>query len=260
MVYPVGRPTSRRVRTGTVLGTIFLLSVVAPGLARGQAGTGGPYDAARLLEIRPAGGKVVGTGADLMPQSILERVRNVPHVVQAEGYLFVGVMDKTKQTPFGIIGGTVPGAAFRVNCHNVDAVRIVEGRGLEAQDARRMVAIVGRRYAETFAPAGQSKIRVGAVISLIRPGMDTGGVPVASSTKVQVVGIFSAGFPLGDSQVLLPLDTAQKLFGLEGKISKVVVTIDAPGAREKASDALFARLGEDVDVVTPRQGGMRGMP
>lgn len=37
MVYPVARPTSRRVRMGTVLGTIFLLWIAAPDLARGQA-------------------------------------------------------------------------------------------------------------------------------------------------------------------------------------------------------------------------------
>jgi hypothetical protein len=239
-------------------GTVFAIALMGSlGSALAQTPPKAPYDAATLLEIRPAGGNVVGPGADLLAQSILERVRRVPGVVTAEAYLFVGVRDATKQASFAVIGGTAPGAAFRVNCHNVDAVNVVEGRGLEAQDAGQLTAMVGRRYAETYAPAGLVRIPVGGLIGLVGPGADMGNARIAPDAKVRVVGIFSAGFPLGDNQVLLPLDTAQKLFGLEGKISKVVVTVDAPAAKEKVTEALFTLLGDDVDVVSPLQGGMR---
>jgi hypothetical protein len=251
---------ARQQLIGAIAGTALLLSLFAAAASAAPPAPRPPYDAAKLLEIRPAGGKVVGPGADLMPQSILERIRRVPHVVQAEAYLFVGIRDKTKPASFAVIGGTAPGAAFRVNCHNVDTVRIIEGRGLEAQDAGRMAAMVGRRYAETHASPGQVRIQPGTVIDLVGTGVDLGGLRAAPEAKVRIVGIFSAGFPLGDNQVLLPLDTAQKLFGLEGKISKVVVTVGAPGAKEKVTEALFALLGDDVDVVSPRQGGMRGAP
>lgn len=215
------------------------------------------YDVSRLIEIRPAGGNVVGPGADLMPEALVERVQNVPHVVRIEAYLFVGVVDRTKERPFFVIGGNLPEATFRVNCHNVDAVRIIEGRGLRASDAGQPVALVGTLYAETYGPPGQRRMRVGSVIDLIRSGRDAGGVQLPGEAKVQVVGVYSSGFRLGDSQILLPLDTAQKLFGLQGKVSKLFVTLDAPEVRDEVAEVLRARLGENVDVVYPRRGGMR---
>ncbi len=220
------------------------------------SGTDG-YDVSRLIEIRPAGGNVVAPGADLMPQILIKRIQRVPHVVKVEAYLFVGVVDKTKERPFSVIGGNVPEATFRVNCHSVEAVRIVEGRGLRAEDAGRKAALVGTLYAETYAPPGQRRIPVGAMIDLAGPGMDAGDLSLPREAKVAVVGIFESGFRLGDSQVLLPLDTAQKLFSLEGKVSKLFVTVAAPDVRDQVAEALRALLGEDVDVVYPRRGGMR---
>lgn len=240
-----------RTLAGLLLPLLTALSSAA------QPAPGSPYDATSLLEVRPAAGNVVGPGADLLPASVLEKIRGVPHVSNAEAYLFIGVRDEARQPPFTVIGGTVPGASFRVNCHNVDAVRIIRGRGLQAQDAGQMTAIVGVRYAQAYAAAGQVPIQPGDLIDLVGPGKDLGGLRPMKEATVRVVGIFSAGFPLGDSQVLLPLDTAQQLFGLEGRISKVVVTLEAPSAREKVSEALFGVLGNDVDVVSPRQGGMR---
>ena len=224
----------------------------------GESGSGTEgYDVSRLLEIRPAGGSVVAPGADLMPQTLVDRIRKVPYVVKVEAYLFVGLVDTTQGHSFAIIGGTVPEATFRVNCHNVEAVRIVEGRGLRADDVGQRVAIVGTLYAETYAPPGERRISVGGTIELVRPGIESRGLRLPPEAKVQVVGVFSSGFRLGDSQVLLPLDTAQKLFGLEGKVSKLFVTVDAPGVREQVVEALRVLLGEDVDVVYPRRGGMR---
>ncbi|MBI4611085.1 MAG: TAXI family TRAP transporter solute-binding subunit [Candidatus Rokubacteria bacterium] len=215
------------------------------------------YDVSGLIEIRPAGGNVVGPGADLLPHTLVEQIQNVPHVAKIEAYLFVGVVDKAKERPFFVIGGNLPGATFRVNCHNVDAVKVIDGRGLGAEDAGRKVAVIGTRYAETYAPPGRRQIPIGATIDLVKPGMAAGALPLPGEAKVRVVGIFSSAFPLGDSQVLLPLDTAQRLFGLEGKVSKIFVTLDASDVRDQVAETLRARLGDDVDVVYPRRGGMR---
>lgn len=228
--------------------------------ARGGSASTDWYDVSRLIEIRPAGGNVVGPGADLMPQDLVERVRGVPGIIRIEAYLFVGLVDRSKERPFSIVGGHPPGATFRVNCHNVEAVRIVEGRGLGASDAGQRVAVAGTLYAETYAPPGERRLPVGATIDLVQPGMEAGGLSLPREARVEVVGIFSSGFRLGDSQVLLPLDTAQTLFGLEGKVSKLLVTVEAPEARDRVAEALRARLGEEVDVIYPRLGGMRGMP
>jgi ABC-type lipoprotein release transport system permease subunit len=178
-----------------------------------------------------------------------------------EKYLFVGVVDMAKQPPFSplsIVAGNFPEATLRVNCHNVDKVEILQGRNFSPGDAGGKVAIVGKAYAEKYAPPGAKQISVGTKVRIVEPTMETGGLKAApEEATAQVIGVFDSGFSLGDNQVLLPLDTAQTLFGLKGKVSKIFVTVDEPGVREEVAEALRETLGEEVDVVLPRLGGMR---
>jgi len=219
------------------------------------------YDVARLIEIRPAGGQVVGPGAEVMAEDLVAQIQRVPYVARVEKYLFVGVVDRATQPPFSplsIIAGNFPEATLRVNCHNVDTVKIIQGRTFRLADAGQKVAVVGKAYAEKYAPPGAKKIPVGTTIRIVEPTMEAGGFTAAfEEATVQVVGIYDSGFRLGDNQVLLPLDTAQKLFGLEGKVSKIFVAVDRPEVREEVAEALRETLGEEVDVVFPRLGGMR---
>lgn len=239
-----------------------LAVVIAPqGFAGAQVTEAPGYEVARLIEIRPAGGQVVGPGAEVMAEAVVEKVKGVPHVAKVEPYLFVGVVDQAKQppaSPLSIIAGNFPEATLRVNCHNVDRVQLVEGRHFTPGDAGQKVAVVGKAYAEKYAPPGAKSIAVGTHMRLVEATMETGGVKAAlEEATVQVIGVFDSGFRLGDNQVLLPLDTAQRLFGLEGKVSKIFVTVDRPEVREEVAEALRETLGEEVDVVFPRLGGMR---
>ncbi|MBI3325273.1 MAG: ABC transporter permease [Nitrospinae bacterium] len=239
-----------------------LVAVMAPQALAAEKMTASPgYDVARLIEIRPAGGKVVGPGADVMGEDLVEKIQGVPHVARVEKYLFVGVVDRAKQPPFSplsIIAGNFPAATLRVNCHNVDTVKIVQGRDFSPGDAGQKVAVVGKAYAEKYAPPGAKQISVGTTIRIVEPAMEMGGLKAAlEEATVQVVGVYDSGFRVGDNQVLLPLETAQKLFGLEGKVSKIFVIVDKPEVRDEVAEVLRETLGEEVDVVFPKLGGMR---
>lgn len=86
------------------------------------------------------------------------------------------------------------------------------------------------------------------------------GLPAqVRGARVQVVGLFAfaRSFPLGERQLFLPLDTAQHLFGLRGKVSNLFVTVDSPSLRDEVAEAIREVLGEAFDVVLPKAGGMR---
>lgn len=72
--------------------SVWLMGSLVIGIAAqafaGETATDSPgYDVARLIEIRPAGGKVVGPGADVMPQALVEKAKGVPHMAKVEPYL-----------------------------------------------------------------------------------------------------------------------------------------------------------------------------
>ncbi len=57
--------------------------------ASAQAPTG-----ATLIEIRSTSGRILGLGADLMPETVAARVQRMPHVVKIEKFLFFGLRDR----------------------------------------------------------------------------------------------------------------------------------------------------------------------
>lgn len=211
---------------------------------------------AALIEVRPAGARIVGPGADLMPEALAARVQQIPRVVRVEKYLFVGIRDRSRPKDILVIAGYIPRALPRVNCHNLEEIKILDGRFLRPEDAGKLIAMVGTGFAATY----QETVRVGQVIPLLPPAAETRGLPApVRRVRIQVVGrfAFARPFALGERQLLLPLDTAQRLFGLRGKVSKLFVTVDSPAARDAVAEAIREALGESFDVVFPTAGGMR---
>lgn len=211
---------------------------------------------ASLIEIRPAGARVVGPGADLMSDAVAERLRRIPHVTKVEKYLFIGMRDRSDPKELFVIAGYTPGARPRVNCHNVEEARVVQGRFLRPEDAGKLIAVGGIRFAAAY----KGGLRVGQTVPLLPSPAERRGLPAAvKGARVQVVGLFAFAhaFTLGERQLFLPLDTAQRLFGLRGKISKLFVEVDSAAVREDVAEAIRAVLGESFDVLLPKAGGMR---
>jgi hypothetical protein len=118
---------------------------------------------------------------------------------------------------------------------------VVAGQGFLPEDAAERVAIVGREvFVEDYTqPSGAMP----GMVHLFEIGQSF--VLPDAEARLRVVGRYSAGDRVLDRVVFLPLATAQRLYGLEGRVTHVLVTVDSP--------ANAARVAEEVRAVLAAQ-------
>lgn len=121
------------------------------------------------------------------------------------------------------------------------------GKGFRKDDDGKPVAIVGSEvYAEDYGYRGgmggmatmKHLLEVGQTFKLFE-----------ASPRVRVLGTFSAPPESEVAKVFLPLATAQKLYGQEGKVSHLFVVVDAPAKVDSVRQALAEALGQPVQVI-----------
>jgi hypothetical protein len=148
-----------------------------------------------------------------------------------------------KARPHDIIG-VKPGEPLRIVSDDgrLVTVTVREGRGFEARDHGRPVAIVGPGTAiEDYSPGGDAMtgmrhaFSVGSSFAL--PGSDR---------RLRVVGLY-AGAPT--DKVFLPLGTAQELLNRRGKLSHLVITLQPGAAVDDVKSGVESSLGTAVEVV-----------
>ena len=198
------------------------------------------------VEIRNAGATGMGAGVELIPEEELVAVEALPEIVGVERQLLVrNVYDEYFPT-ISITVGNEPGEPLRVATHGEPAaVRIVAGRNFRPEDSGRNVAIVGRLYAENRGLGVGSRFREGDA-----KAQAGAGEIQATPTEVEIIGVFNSNFAFGDNQVFLPLDTAQSIYGLEGKISVVWATVDSVENVRNVESELREFFGDERDVLT----------
>src|SRR3990170_4587146 len=107
-------------------------------------------DVNTLLQLRARGsmGHVNMVGQDrILPQDVLEKVRQIEHVVQVEPYLLA--MAPITEPNFVMHVGLEPSALKRLESHGeAGNPRIIAGRDFTANDRGQDVAIIGQGYAE----------------------------------------------------------------------------------------------------------------
>lgn len=218
------------------------------GLGGGWWGLGrspGPSPGA-LLELRPP-----AVGAErVLGHEIVETARATPGVDTAIPYLAVVLAESAPEDHHflvGIVSGPPPPALPGLDVRGGLRLKLLKGRGLRAEDAGKPVALIGVRYAGRLSRSGEAP-PVGAPIGLQVWKTEAEQVRVEG---VEVIGVFATGNRRADGSVFMPLLTAQRLLGLEGKVSGVLVTVKADGDRPLVAERLRARLGESVDVVLP---------
>ncbi|MDK1028445.1 MAG: FtsX-like permease family protein [Anaerolineae bacterium] len=199
------------------------------------------------IEVRNAGATGMGQGVELIPEQDVVGVKTVEHISQIEKQLLVRNVYSEYFPTISITTGNEPGKPLRVATHGEPAaVRIIAGRDFTEQDQGQNVAIIGQVYAEN------RDLTVGA--TFLEPGGEkaqAGGQELeAVITEIEVVGIFTSNFAFGDNQVFLPLKTAQRIYGLDGGISVLWVTVDEIGNVEAVETALRDEFGGTRDVLT----------
>lgn len=211
-----------------LLALTFALTLV-PSLSFGQAKPGqAPSKGPIVMQVRARDG-------GLLAQGVLEQIRSVPNVGQAESFLEGKTADGVR------VIGVEP--APMLHLRSGDAVlpaALVQGRGLEAGDAPEAM-VVGK----TFAQKNKTALGLSIPAMLTRdhfPPLIVGGQGFA------IVGIYATGDSQTDDQVLVLLPTAQKLLHQPDRLSGVYVTPVAPATAEQVADALRRALGDPVEV------------
>jgi putative ABC transport system permease protein len=78
--------------------------------------------------------------------------------------------------------------------------------------------------------------------------LKVGSTFTAYTTKITVVGIYSAGNTFSDNEIIMPLATVQKLSTETGDITSAIVTVNSVSNVTSVSSAIEKKLGSAADV------------
>ena len=186
-----------------------------------------------LLEVRPADAETKFFAA-----AAIEAARRVPHVVAVQRYV-VGHVAAVNAPELQVIGVDVTVPLRVPGSDQARVPQLVKGRPFGPDDAERPVAIVGQEYAKV------GKTVYGYEIA----GMVDHGAPIRlDNAEVRAIGMFVTGDSAADSQVLLPLTTAERLFNLAGQAHGLYVQVDEPANVARVERELRAVLGESMTI------------
>jgi lipoprotein-releasing system permease protein len=205
--------------------------------------------------------KIVGTNAHIVVLQldshrfddygpVLERVRQVPHVVAVTPFVYSQVMLSSRTNAMGVvIRGIEPSREQLVT----DLIKNVREGGLErlteevSQVARTMEEapahppglVIGRELAKNLNTFLGDEITVVSPIGTITPG---GMMP--KYRRFEVVAIFDSGmFEYDTSLAFISLPTAQRLFNLGDAVTGLQVKVDDVDRAPQIAHALRQELG-----------------
>jgi putative ABC transport system permease protein len=153
-----------------------------------------------------------------LPDDLIDRLAETPDVAAA--YPFLLSAQQIPGQTFLFFYGATEGSPF------FDQIRMVEGRGLFDPVNPALRICVGRTIAEHL------KVSVGSTITL-------------GSEQFEVVGIFEAHTPLIASGGLLPFADAQRVAGLDGKMSLAQVQL------RNFQPEMLSRAEKDLEAAFP---------
>lgn len=182
------------------------------------------------VEIRPAG-SYGGFSRGTMSESILPTVKSTAHVIATQKVIthMEGEMgDPGSGKRPTMVQGEDPSAGLILM--GGGTLTINSGRTLNSGDSSSLVAIIGTKYAE------DQNVDVSDTIDL-------------NETALTVVGIFTTGNQFGDNGIIIPFETAKKVYAITG-MNNVYVTVDYAGYVDDVVNTLKKSLGDGYDVVS----------
>lgn len=203
----------------------FLFAAVGLG---GWAQAAGP-----VVEVRARAGQTFDASA-------ADQVSQLPQVVKVERFLWV------RARPTDVLG-VEPGAAIRIP---TEAGRLLSAKlesGRHLREADKSAALIGPGiYREDY---GFKSPMAGMMHG--HPFEPGSSFTFPDSTeRVRVVGTFSVEPASEGKRVLLPLATAQRLFGAEGKLTHLFIEIDQSKNLPAVTDAVRRLVGQTADITS----------
>ena len=176
------------------------------------------------LEISSQG-NVIEVSLAGLTKAVADQVQSLPNVTKVEGYLKVATPDYP-----GPLVGVEPGPALRVGD---TIVRLAVGEGFQSKDER--TAIPGFNLNSNPYTGGDG---MAAMVHTFSPGQSFS----IKGSRLRVVGLFRAS---DENAILLPLGTAQEIFGMEGKLTNIFVTVDSQKNVDQVTAEIRKILGGD---------------
>ncbi len=212
-------------------------------------------DVNTLLQLRARGsmGHINMVGQDrILPQNVLEKVKQIEHVVHVEPYLLA--MAPITEPNFVMHVGLEPSAEKRLESHGeAGNPRIIAGRDFSPEDRGQNVAIIGQGYAK-WAGITPHDIESGRATLVVDP---TRIHPVIFRMErpkrtLNIIGTYASGYVFGDLQLFMPLDTFRDIYAVNQGISWVFVRVDSVDNVESVTKRLQEVVGDVADILAPK--------
>ncbi len=186
-----------------------------------------------LLEIRPK-------NTETIPEEAVGNIREIQNIATIERYL----LNKTK--PHDVIG-IEAGAPLRIISRDDELLEgnIEMGREFKKGDEGKNFAIVGKIYHEDY---GQGMTGMAGMKHSFSLGQSF--KLEEAETRTRVIGRLEVSPESEAQKVFLPLATAQKIYGMEGKLSRLFVTVKSPEDMDQVKRDIEAALGGSMEVVS----------
>jgi putative ABC transport system permease protein len=206
------------------------------------------------ITIRPAGYSGIGGGGNPLPQAQANQLSSLPHVKSVQES--VNTIYSGNELVSAII--SPPGAVARINGVIVNGgtppimvigidpsdtspaltsggtITMVTGRYFTTEDAEADVVLVGQTTATKNNLGAGSEITIG-------------------TDQVEVIGIFTTGQQLGDNTLIFPIETAQRLYAIDG-VTSITVSVDSVKNVNAVVTEIRAIWDTNIaDIVTAQQ-------
>jgi len=188
----------------------------------------------------------------ILPQNVLEKVKQIEHVVHVEPYLLA--MAPITEPNFVMHVGLEPGAVKRLESHGeAGNPRIIAGRDFTPDDRGQDVGIIGQGYAK-WAGITHQDVQSGKANLVVDP---TRSHPVIfpmdrPKRKLHIIGMYASGYVFGDLQLFMPLDTFRGIYGVNQGNSWVFVRVDAVDNVASVTKKLQEVVGDVADIQAPK--------
>ncbi len=202
------------------------------------------------IQVRPAGSFGMMGGGEPLDEGDIDKLDDIPHVVSVQ---------RSTQTQYAgdslesaIEPGTLGRRTSRFGGGDFALPVITLGFDPAIEDP----ALMGDAHMEIEAGRYFTSDEIDADVAVVgqdlaeKNGLDVGSEVDIEGVSVEIIGIFDSGQVFGDSLLVMPIGTVQRVFDLEG-VTSVTVVADDVASVSGVADAIRQTLGQDtVDIVT----------
>jgi ABC-type lipoprotein release transport system permease subunit len=211
--------------TGVAVGVSIVVSLasVAKGFRTQLDGMFAAGQAHLILSRKGAADPILS----YLPESLAQPVADLPEVASVHPVVLAAI--QTPNMAAFVFYGVTPESPF------LQQMKLTDGRALHAEGVPEQRVVLGRRASQNLGRGLGDSVQIGKL-------------------QHEVIGLFESATPLVDSGALLPLADAQRVAGLEGKVTTILVqleemTPESLAAGERAIEAAFP----EVEATSPAE-------